>query len=128
MDWRNNAWVGIGAAGLLVVFIIVVVWYAGSSGKSAVEGSPTGLQFECDSCGGHFRIEMAALEDFTIYSKYMREYGTPGECERCGGMEAYAAYFCPAPACNKWYRYTRAQGSAQDTYCPEGHKIPEEHQ
>lgn len=126
MDWRNNAWVGIGAAGLLVVFIIVVIWYATGSGTTAVEEAPVGLQFECDSCKEHFRIPLTALEDYDVYSKYMNEYGTAVECDVCGEVEAYAAYYCPE--CEQWYRYTRSQGSALAVYCPKRHKVPEEYQ
>jgi len=126
MDWRNNAWVGIGAAGLLVVFIIVVIWYVTTSGTTAAEKATVGLQFECDSCGAHFRIPLTALDDFDVYSKYMKEYGTAVECDVCGEVAAYAAYYCPE--CEQWYHYTRAQGSAIECYCPKRHKVPEEYQ
>ena len=126
MDWRNNAWVGIGAAGLLVIFIIVIVWYITGGGPSAIEQGAVGLQFQCESCGGRFRVELAEVEDWDVYEKYMRPWGSAVPCRLCGEETAYKVYYCPE--CDKWYRYTPGMQAATSVVCPEGHVIPEEHQ
>jgi len=126
MDWRNNAWVGIGAAGLLVLVIIVAVWRIAGGGSSPLEEATVGMWYECDACGGHFKVEMTELQDYEVYSTYMERSETAVPCRLCGEVAAYKAYYCPT--CEKWYRYTRAQDTAAAIFCPEGHAIPEEWQ
>jgi len=126
MDWRNNQLVGLGAAGLLVVFIIVIIWYIAGGEPSTMEQATVGMQFQCESCGETFRIPTAALEDYDTYSTYMQEYETAVECKLCGEVAAYQGYFCPE--CNQWYRYKLSQSMSSHVICPKGHAIPEENQ
>lgn len=137
MDWRNNIWVGIGAAGLLVVGVVVLVWYAGRSSDSIYEDT-VGLTFKCDTCEGTFVIAQKELEDAVTHETYLSKYGEAVLCRLCDDVAAYQVYSCKRvvdedgevikEGCDKVYKYTRSQGVAAYLRCPEGHSIPLEDQ
>ena len=126
MDWRNNQWVGIGAAVLLVVAIVgIFLWSTGDSASRAASRMQT---YQCKSTGETFQVSEKEMEDMDTYVKYTPEMtGDPVECKICGEKDAYMVYFCPDPECNKYYPYEVRHGMADFIRCPEGHTVPEEY-
>lgn len=122
MDWRNNQWVGIGAAVALVLAIVVIfLWGSASKDNPALT---RGYTFRCESTGETFFITEKAIEDMETYETYMLPYGQATVCKSCGLDDAYRSYFCPE--CDKWYHYEPRHEQSDFVRCPEDHAVPEE--
>ena len=128
MDWRNNQWIGLGAAGLLVVGIIITVWYIGGGGRETAIDKAGGLHFLCESCEGTFNVPLAALENEGVYDTYMVKSEEPAICKLCGDESAYRYFFCPDPACEKWYKHKMSADANDRTVCPKAHIVPWEYE
>jgi predicted RNA-binding Zn-ribbon protein involved in translation (DUF1610 family) len=126
MDWRNNQWVGLGAAGLLLIFIVIIVMYVSQSSQSRLAAMEGGMQFKCDACGETFIVGWGELDDYDTYKTYKDKYGQAVPCRECGEVAAYQSYYCPQ--CDKWYKYKRSQQTADLVVCPEGHNVAAEYQ
>ena len=125
MDWRNNTWVGVGAAALLVIGIAAVFYYV-TGGESALDKA-TGETFQCDACGAMFTISMREYDESEeAYLTYFGKAGRALPCRECGEEKAYKVYYCVE--CEEYFKYTPEQGTGlSDLTCPEGHLILMEH-
>ena len=121
MDWKSNAWVGVAAAVVLVLFIVVMFWYAFRGGEDRM-AQAGGEKFQCEACGGVFEISRKdMLEDDELYNEYWGKDEEPLLCQLCGAREAYWVYYCPK--CDKYYKYLKSQRMSSISVCPEGHII-----
>lgn len=123
MDWRHNQWVGVGAAVLLVVGVVVVFMYVNSSGTGLPTGEAAGqgLTFQCESTGQTFFISDADLENEDTHTTYMNQTGVALPCKICGKTDAYQVYYCRTE--QKYYRYKKGQDLLQVVTCPNGHEV-----
>jgi ribosomal protein L37AE/L43A len=121
MDWRNNQWIGLGAAGLLVVGIAILFWYT-FGGETAVERQADEV-FKCDACDVVFTLSMKELiENEELYNTYFGKYGEAVPCQQCGEVQAYKVYNCPQ--CEELYKYTAEHAwSGEVSRCPKGHDL-----
>lgn len=120
MDWKNNQWVGIGAAALLVLAIVGIFTFRGAPGGGKI--GTLIYTFKCKSTGETFnytsdQIESMSTEDF---AEYMEPYGTPAKCDKCGDKDAERNYFCPK--CEEWYPYEPKHDMGGEVICPKGHE------
>ncbi|MHC4712957.1 MAG: hypothetical protein ACYTAN_06760 [Planctomycetota bacterium] len=127
MDWRNNQWVGLGAAGLLVVGIAFLFWYTFGSGDTALERA-RGDTFKCDACDVVFAISMKEMVDNDdLYLTYFGKFGEAVPCRECGEETAFKVFYCPK--CEEYGKYTVEDASGfSEPRCLKGHQIPFENQ
>jgi hypothetical protein len=123
MDWKNNQAVGVGAAVLLVVAVVVVfMWSKGSpEEKMAQQRHTTWL---CKSTNTSFTVSETELRDLSNYTAYMVKFGVDTKCKACGKNDAVRAYYCQT--CKQAYAYPADYSEAlvMDK-CPKGHEISE---
>jgi len=126
MDWRSNQWVGVGAAVLLVAAIVFLFYYTTGTPTTpggVAPGEEVIMTFQCESTGEVFGLTSQDLENLETAETYMTgDVSEAKPCRICGAEDAHAVYYCKE--CDKWYRYTSAQGRSAGTLtCPEGHAV-----